>query len=135
MENKKLAITLSTVFLIIALVIILIMGYVIYILSNTNSKLETELVQLQEKAKNMQTVLDNIQDSLNSSNLVLDNSVHNTSNNLSTENNNLSNTLKDSDKEQARNVAKFFVNAVNSQNWDEVEKYSNSRSCSTIKTI
>lgn len=134
MENKKIAITLSTVFLIIAIIVIIIMGYVIYVLYNSNSSLEAQLLKIKEKAQKVETMLNNIQDTLNSTNTTLNSTTNGSldENTVNTDNSS-TNISADSDKEQARTVAKLFVEAINSSDWDSVEKYSDTQIANLLK--
>lgn len=134
MENKKLAITLSTIFLIIAIMVIIIMEYIIYVLSNSNSSLEAQLQEIKAKSEQVETMLNNIKDTLNGSNTALNPTTGNFSdeNTVNTDNNSTS-IPADSEKEQARSVAKLFVQAINEKDWDSVEKYSNTQIANLLK--
>lgn len=92
MEEKKVTkISLSTVFLILAIIVIVIMGYFIYNLSVKNKSSEEEVNNLNSKisnlessVKNYQEKIDSISNTLSSNNTETNNTSNNSNTNTST---------------------------------------------------
>ena len=91
MEKKgSIKVSLSTVFLILAIIVIAIMGYFIYSLSEKNKSSEEEVTSLNLKVSNLESTvknyeekIDNISNTLNLANTAVNNSKINTSTNSS----------------------------------------------------
>lgn len=131
-EKKQLRLNIITVFLIIAILVIMLMGYAIYKLSDAKLQSEEKVSTLENQTNELQATLDSIRSQLN-------NIINTSSNKISTgvESNNSSSTESTSvktEKEEAEEVAKEFIKAVNSKDWDIVEKYSDKYTVSTIQT-
>lgn len=87
-EKKSVKISLSTLFLILALIVIAFMAYYIYTeKTNANKEIETleaNAVEMQNTIKDLQDKIDTISNTINSNNSNEDNNVTNTSDNNST---------------------------------------------------
>lgn len=139
MEDKKLHISVSTILLIIAIIIIIIMGCTIYTLLNSKEKADKEIEQLKSETKNMQTTLSTIQNYLNNSDIIKNTNENINNQNITanetiitTENNVITNTQK-TEKEEVEEIVKAFVKAVNEKDWNSVEKYSDNYVVSELK--
>ena len=132
MEEKKLHISVSTILLIIAIGVIIVMSFMLYEVSSSKSKAETEIQQLKAETQDMQTTLDNIQNSLSKVTSTKNNETGGHEVATKSDNNIASNTSK-TEEEQVKEVANAFVKAVNEQDWATVEKYSSKQIVSDLK--
>lgn len=111
-KNKKT--NMLTVFLIISIVIIIIMGYNIYKLSTIEQDTTKEITLLKKQNQTLQKALNDIQNTLN------------------TLNDSIAEESK-TDKELAEETAKKFITAVNQKDWKTVEKLSSSGIVSSLQ--
>ena len=132
MEGKKLHISVSTILLIIAIGVIIIMAFVLYEVSSSKAKAETEIQQLKAETQDMQTTLDNIQNSLNKVASTKNNETSGHEVTTKSDNTISTNTSK-TEEEQVKEVANAFVKAVNEKDWATVEKYSSNQVVSELK--
>lgn len=98
-EKKSVKVSLSTVFLILAIIVIIIMGYFIYNLSTKNKTSEEEVNALNSKVSNLensirnyQEKIDSISNTLNSNTTATNNTSNNSNTNTSTNNSSTTNS-------------------------------------------
>lgn len=72
-EKKSIKVSLSTIFLIVAIIIIVIMGYFIYDISNKRTIAEKEMQNLNNKIEDLQEIISNMSNKLNNSTIDEDN--------------------------------------------------------------
>ena len=94
MENKEVKMSLSTFFLIIAIIVIIIMGYFMYRLSNEKNEISIKANDLYAKVETLENKIDNIEDAKQTENVKLENvQTENTTGSTASEKDETSNKL------------------------------------------
>ncbi len=116
MENKEVKMSLSTFFLIIAIIVIIIMGYFMYRLSNEKNEISIKANDLDAKVKTLENKIDNIEDAKQTENVKSENvQTENTTGSTASEKDEKSNKLSQNEalkllKEKFAAIEKIWIN-------------------------